>query len=165
MTLLPCRKTFPRWTQFTISCLIGELSLKVGLLFVSSFASFTTLTTWSSQHSLRIDLKGLLIHTSKGCTLDVHPAGTFTNLLWPTNIAAAMSSVKWALNKSIAIKDLWKPISLLFRACISAIFFTRYHHRTFIHPNPFLGDNTEVIRNSKIFNSAVSFTREDDHWW
>ena len=27
-----------------------------------------------------------------------------------------------------------------------------------------MGDNTNVIKNSKIFNSAVSFTREDNHW-
>lgn len=61
-------------------CLVN---LKLGLLFVSSRASFITLTLQLSQHSLRVDLKGLLIHTSKSCMLDVHPAGTLTTLMWP----------------------------------------------------------------------------------
>ena len=54
-----------------------------------------------------IDLKDLLIHKSKGCTLDAHPAG-----MWPMSpiIIATTSSAKWALNASIAIKDLRKPM-------------------------------------------------------
>lgn len=61
-------------------CLVN---LKLGLLFVSSPESFITLTLQLSQHSLRVDLKGLLIHMSKSCMLDVHPAGTLTTLMWP----------------------------------------------------------------------------------
>ena len=112
-------------------------------------------------------LKGLLIHTSKGCTLDVHPVGTCTTPVWSNNIAAGTSSVKWALNASITIKDFWKPIFLFFAHVSQPYIFISYHHHMFIHPNIFLGDNTgyQVIKDSKIFNSAVRFTREDDRWW
>ena len=106
MAALSCRETHPRWTQFTMSCLVWELNLKLGLLFASSPA-------WSSQHCLRIDFRDLLMHTSKGCPLDVYPTGTFRAPLWPINYATATSSVKWALSACITIKDLWKPISFV----------------------------------------------------
>ena len=44
------------------------------------------------------------------CPLDVHAAGTFIKTVWPINVAAATSSVKWTLKASITIKDLWKPV-------------------------------------------------------
>ena len=148
------RKTYPRWTQFIQSCLVVKLSLKLGLMFVSFSGSFTALTTWSSQHSLRIYLKGLLIHTFKGCTLDLHPAGTFATAVSPIYITAASLPVKWALNASIIIKDLIKPFSFCsFAEVIQQHFFIPYHYDTFIHPNLLLGDNTEIMKNSKIFDS------------
>ena len=60
-----------------------------------------------------------------------------------------------------------KPISLaLSLTYLSLIFsYPTIIKQTFIYPSLFLGDNTEVIRNNKIFNSMVSFTREVDHWW
>lgn len=115
-----------QWTQFIMACLFGELSLKLWLLFTSFPASVTSLMTWSSQHTFRIDLKGLIKHTLKGCTLNVHPAGTFTTLVWPFNNAATWS-LKWALNVSITIKNLWILISFaLSRTYLSHIF--SYHN-------------------------------------
>ena len=100
-------------------------SLKLGLLFASSSESFTTLTNWSSQHSLRINLKSLLIHMSKGCSLYKHFAETFTTPVWRVNIAAT-SSVKWSLNASITIKGFWKPISFVLSRTYTSHIFS-YH--------------------------------------
>ena len=103
-------------------CLVGELILKLGLLFASSPAFFTTLRTWSSQHYLRIDLKGFLTHACKlyvSCT----SCKIFTTLAQPINIAAATKSIKWNLKASITIKDLWKLVLLFSRSRIFAICF------------------------------------------
>ena len=147
-----------------MSCLVGELILKLGLLSASFPAFFTTFRTWSSQHYLRIDLKGFLTHACKlyvSCT----SCKIFTTLAQPINIAAATKSIKWNLKASITIKDLWKLVLLFSRYVSLPYVFTPYHHQTFIHLSLFLGANMEIIRNSKIFNSAVSFTKGDERWW
>ena len=64
-----------------------------------------------------------MIHTSKGWTLTKHLVGKYNTRVWPVNIAADTSSVKWLLNASINIKDWWKPISfVLSHTYISHIF-------------------------------------------
>ena len=53
----------------------------------------------------------------------VHPAGTLIVPVWLINSASATSSVEWALNATITIKDLWKTISFaLLRTYLSHIF-------------------------------------------
>ena len=111
LTLMQENKSFMNPIQNVLSSQRTELKTRVIVCLIP--CSFHYVNNVISQHSFRIDLNGLLIHTPKDCTLDVHSAGSFTTLVWPINIAAPTLSVKWALNASITINDLWKPISFV----------------------------------------------------
>ena len=53
-------------------------------------------------------------------------------------------------------KDIKRKFNPFF--ILSCTYFQQFFHIML------LGDNAEVIRNSQIFHSGVSFTREDGHW-
>ena len=131
MALLSCMKTSSVNPTYNVlyTYIVGEVSLKLGLLFALSPVSFTTLTTWSYQRSLTIDSKGLLIHTSKGCNLDVHPAGIFYKTGVTNQHCCCYAVCKMSFKRSHYDSGLVKAFFFYSFAHVSQpYFFIQFHH-------------------------------------
>lgn len=95
-----------------------------------------------------MDLKCLLIHTSTGCTLDIHPAGTFTTTF--TTLLLLRRPLNELLTHSLPSRTYENLFPLFFRTVFQPYFFISHDHQTFTHWRLFVDGNTEVITNSKI---------------